>query len=270
MSVYSAAAESYRDTTKWLLALVPLASLVAAAAVVGPRLAKGETAAGSWSAWMTTYWPALLGCALVLAGIWLTVARGARVLSTEPRKFNEILDDAARLSAAFGAGAGFPYFLTDETFKTAVLHLSNKAPGDPSASTDPAVAASTQLLEWSFFDALRAEFGAFKIRFLAGIVLIAAGLASAIVAVNLAPAPIAQPAAVVVRLSSPGAAALIQSTGCQAPSTTKFFAVLGTWSSPVLETEGPGCRVNAKWRPSTSQAQVLPASASPSGVSKLH
>jgi hypothetical protein len=269
VSVYSTAAESYRDTTKWLLALVPLASLAAAAAVVGPRLVKGETAAGSWSAWITTYWAALLGCVLVLGGIWLTVSRGAKVLSTEPRKFDQILGDGARLSAAFGAGVGFPYFLTSEAFKTAVLNLSNKKPGDPNASTDPAVAASTQLLEWSFFDALRAEFGAFKIRFLVGIVLIAAGLASAVVAVNLAPAPIAQPTAAVVRLSSPGTAALIRSTGCRAPSTTKFFAVSGTWSSPVLETEGPGCRINAKWRPSTSQAQVLPASASPSGVSTL-
>jgi hypothetical protein len=271
VSVYSTAAESYRDTTKWLLALVPLASLVAAAAVVGPRLVTGETAAGSWSAWITTYWAALLGCVLVLGGIWLTVARGARVLSTEPKKFDEILGaGGARLSAAFGAGVGFPYFLTAEAFKTAVLDLNAKAPGNPNASTDPAVAASTQLLEWSFFDALRAEFGAFKIRFLLGIVLIAAGLASAVVGVNLAPAPIAQPMAVVVRLSSPGVAALIRSTGCQAPSTTQFVAVSGTWSSPVLETEGPGCRVNAKWRPSISQAQVLPASASPSGVSKLH
>ena len=261
MSVYSTGAESYRDTTKWLLALVPLASLVAAAAVVGPRLVTGKTAAGSWIAWITTYWPALLGCVLVLVGIWLTVARGARVLSTEPKGYDKILGDGARLSKAFAAGVGFPYFLTSEDFKTAVQNLNAAAPGDSNTSTERAVAASTQLLEWSFFDALRAEFGAFKIRFLLGIVLIAAGLASAIVAVNLAPAPIAQPTAVVVRLSSPGATALIRSTGCQAPSTTRFVAVSGTWSSPVLETEGPGCRVNAQWRPSISQAQVLPASA---------
>jgi hypothetical protein len=273
VSVYSTGAESYRDTTKWLVALVPVASLVAAAAVVGPRLVTGKTAAGSWSAWITTYWPALLGCGLVLVGIGLTVAKGAKVLSTEPKGYGEILADGARLNKAFGAGAGFPYFLKSDDFKDAVLDLNDAPPSDQAAQTvraaanERAVAASTQLLEWSFFDALRAEFGAFKIRFLLGIVLIAAGLALAIVAVDLAPAPIVQPTAAVVRLSSPGATALIRSTGCQAPSTTRFVAVSGTWSSPVLETEGPGCRVNAQWRPSSSQAQVLPASASPSGVS---
>lgn len=276
MSVYSTGAESYRDTAKWLVALVPLASLVAAAAVVGPRLVKGETAAGSWSAWITTYWAALLGCVLVLGGIWLTVAKGAKVLSTAPKGYDEILGDDERLSAAFGAGVGFPYFLSSETFKDAVQDLNAPPSNDPAeqaeraAANERAVAASTQLLEWSFFDALRGEFGAFKIRFLVGIVLIAAGLAAAIVAVNLAPAPIAQPTAAVVRLSTPGATALIQSTGCRKPSTTRFVAISGTWSSPVLETEGPGCHINAQWRPSTSQAQVLPALPSPSSGSKIH
>ena len=61
MTVYSTGVESYRDTTKWLLALVPLASLVAAASVVVARLVMGKSAAGSWSAWATTFWPALLG-----------------------------------------------------------------------------------------------------------------------------------------------------------------------------------------------------------------
>jgi len=276
VSVYSTGAESYRDTAKWLVALVPLASLVAAAAVVGPRLVKGETAAGSWSAWITTYWAALLGCVLVLGGIWLTVAKGAKVLSTAPKGYDEILGDDERLSAAFGAGVGFPYFLSSETFKDAVQDLNAPPSNDPAeqaeraAANERAVAASTQLLEWSFFDALRGEFGAFKIRFLVGIVLIAAGLAAAIVAVNLAPAPIAQPTAAVVRLSTPGATALIQSTGCRKPSTTRFVAISGTWSSPVLETEGPGCHINAQWRPSTSQAQVLPALPSPSSGSKIH
>jgi hypothetical protein len=212
----------------------------------------------------------------VLGGIWLTVAKGAQVLSTAPKQVDKILRDGARLSAAFGAGVGFPYFLTSEDFKTAVQDLNAAPPSDQAAqaeraaANERAVAASTQLLEWSFFDALRAEFGAFKIRFLLSIVLIAAGLASSIVAVNLAPAPIAQPTAVTVRLSSPGATALIRSTGCQAPSATRFVAISGTWTSPVLKTEGPGCRVNAQWRPSISQAQVLPASASPSSASKLH
>lgn len=262
MSVYSTGAEAYRDTTKWLIALVPLASLVAAAAVVGPRLVTGKTAAGSWSAWITTYWAALLGCILVLAGIWLTVKRGTRVLSTAPKEIDELLDDEERFSDAFRGGAVFPYFLTSGAFKTAALQMNvPKKPGDPPIPTERVAAASTQLLEWALFDALRDEFGPFKRWFLWGLGLIAAGLVLAIVAVNLAPAPIAQPTAAVVELSSSGATALIRSTGCRAPSTTQFVAVSGTWSSPVLETEGPGCRINAQWRPSSSQAQVLPASA---------
>ena len=263
MSVYSTGAEAYRDTTKWLIALVPLASLVAAAAVVGPRLVTGKTAAGSWSAWITTYWAALLGCGLVLVGIGLTVASGAWVLSTEPKEVDKLLDDDQdRLSKAFSAGVGFPYFLTSEAFKTAVLQMNAaKKPGDPPIPTERVAAASTQLLEWALFDALRAKSRPFTACFLAGIGLIAAGLVLAIIALNLAPAPITQPTAAIVRLSSSGTTALIRSTGCQAPSTTQFVAVSGTWSSPVLETEGPGCRINAQWRPSISQAQALPASA---------
>ena len=262
MSVYSTGAEAYRDTTKWLITLVPLASLVAAAAVVGPRLVTGRTAAGSWSAWITTYWAALLGCILVLAGIWLTVTRGTRVLSTAPKEIPDLIDNQGRFGAAFSAGAVFPYFLNSQEYKGAVLLLNAAPPGDPDIPTERVTAASTQLLEWALFDALRAEFGPFKRWFLWGIALIAAGLVLAVVGVYLAPAPIAQPAAAVVRLSSTGTTALIRSTGCRAPSTTQFVAVSGTWSSPVLETEGPGCRINAKWRPSLSQAQVLPASAS--------
>ncbi len=266
MTVYSTGVESYRDTTKWLLALVPLASLVAAASVVGPRLVMGKSAAGSWSAWATTFWPALLGCVLVLAGISLTVVRGARLLSAEPKNFDKILGEEARLSTAFGAGVGFPYFLTSEDFKTAVRDLNTVSPTDQGAQAGRAdanaraVAASTQLLEWSFFDALRAEFGTFKLWFLSGVVLIAAGLTLFVISINLVAAAITQPTAALVRLSSSGVTDFSRTTGCRAPSTTKFVAVSGTWSSPVLETEGPGCRINVQWRPSLAQAQVLPAS----------
>jgi hypothetical protein len=301
VSIYSTGAEAYRDTTKWLIALVPLASLVAAAAVVGPRLVTGRPAAGSWSTWIA-YGLAILGCVFVVAGICLIVAHGATVLSTAPKDVDKIVRDRLRLSQAFSAGVGYPYFLESDDFKEAVLDLNAAAPGTPTAAApgtptaaapgtptaaapgtptaaapgtptaaapgtptalaERVAAAGTQLREWAFFAELGTEFGKFKDWFLRGIVLIAAGLVLAVVAINLAPAPIAQPTAAVVELSSSGATALIRSTGCQAPSTTRFVAVSGTWSSPVLETEGPGCRVNAQWRPSRSQAQVLPASAS--------
>jgi hypothetical protein len=269
VSIYSTGAEAYRDTTKWLIALVPLASLVAAAAVVGPRLVTGRPAAGTLSTWIT-YGLAILGCGFVLVGICLIVAHGATVLSTAPKDVDKIVNDPLRFSEAFSAGVGYPYFLESDDFKTAVLDLNTEetsaptaaAPGAPNALAERVAGASTQLREWAFFDALGTEFGKFKSWFLWGICLIAAGLVLAVIAINLAPAPIAQPTAAVVELSSSGATALIRSTGCQAPSTTRFVAVSGTWSSPVLETEGPGCRINAQWRPSSSQAQVLPASAS--------
>ena len=293
MSIYSTGAEAYRDTTKWLIALVPLASLVAAAAVVGPRLVTRRPAAGSWSTWIT-YGLAILGCGLVLVGICLIVAHGATVLSTAPKDVDKIVNNRLRFSEAFSAGVGYPYFLESDDFKNAVTEVNYAetgapnaaapgdpnaaapgaptapapgaptapAPGDPNALPERVAGASTQLREWAFFDALGTEFGKFKSWFLRGIVLIALGLVLAVVAINLTPAPIAQPTAAVVELSSSGAIALIRSTGCQAPSTTRFVAVSGTWSSPVLETEGPGCRINAQWRPSSSQAQVLPASAS--------
>ena len=76
MSIYSTGRRGLpRSTAKWLIGLVLLASLAAAAAVVAPRFVTGKTAAGSWSAWIATYYPVLLGCGRSRAGGHLAYRR---------------------------------------------------------------------------------------------------------------------------------------------------------------------------------------------------
>ena len=43
MFVYSAGADAFRDTTKWLVAFVPIAALGTAAVVLGPLLVRSPT-----------------------------------------------------------------------------------------------------------------------------------------------------------------------------------------------------------------------------------
>ena len=182
----------------------------------------------------------------------------------EPKNFDKILGEEARLSTAFGAGVGFPDFLTSEDFKTAVRDLNTVSPTDQGAQAGRAdanaraVAASTQLLEWSFFDALRAEFGTFKLWFLSGVVLIAAGLTLFVISINLVAAAITQPTAALVRLSSSGVTDFSRTTNC-ASSTTKFVAVSGTCSCWCLRLKGPAVA-------STSNLAVSRPGPSPSGV----
>jgi hypothetical protein len=64
-----------------------------------------------------------------------------------------------------------------------------------------------------------------------------------------------------VTVSRSGAADLYSMTGCSNPTGTKFHAVAGTWSSPVLIMEGAGCRFGAQWQPLSKLAEVrVPAS----------
>lgn len=258
MSVYSTATEAYRDTTKWLVALVPLGSIAAFGALVAPRLVQAESVSTSWTSWCSTFWGALLGCLLILLGIWLIVKAGSSVLSSEPTDFDKIIENQDRLNEAFGAGAGIPYFIESGEFRTAVLDLHSGTLANTLAKRDSAVAATAQLLEWVYFDSIRRVFGSFRCRFVISLVLIFGGLALAASTLSGVSAPFSRPTVVSVELSSRGSINLAYSTGCRDPRVTEFVAISGTWSTPVLEVEGPGCRIGARWRPSANEAQVEP------------
>ena len=95
MSIYSTGAQALRDTTKWLVAFVPIATIVGAIAVFGPRLAGSVTTSGSLVEWgRDNLWP-LLGVVAALAGVVVIVTFGSRVLSTQPKDFVKLLSTDA-------------------------------------------------------------------------------------------------------------------------------------------------------------------------------
>jgi hypothetical protein len=253
VSIYSTGAEAFRDTTKWLVAFVPIASIVAAGAVIGPRLVRDAGASDSVIEWAgDNVWP-LVGLAAVALGIGLVVWFGARVLSTQPKDFAQLVTtDDAKLSDAFSAGVGVPYFLDDGGFKQAIANLDVKWSAEQSiteAELARAVAATDMLRAWALHDALATSFTRFRIWFGVGVVLVFGGLVVATATLQPSAGTVDKPEAVEVTVSQSGAADLLDSTGCTAPAETEFVAVAGTWDAPVLEVVGPNCKFGARWQP---------------------
>ena len=266
MSVYSAGADAFRDTTKWLVAFVPIAALGTAAVVLGPLLVRSAQAAPSLSAWVGDNAWALGGVGAVLVGVLVVVWFGAQVLSSQPKDFGALLKtNPTRLSEAFSAGVAAPYFLDDNGFKNALAKLdvkwhqdSTTPPAD--AEVSRAAAAVEALREWALQDELAAAFKRFRIFFAIGLVLIVAGVVVAAVTINEQGASIEMPTTVQVSVNQPGAADLLKKTGCTTPAKSQYVAVAGTWDAPVLQVDGPGCLFGNRWRPKSGDFEVQPKS----------
>jgi hypothetical protein len=260
--VYSAGADAFRDTTKWLVAFVPVAALASAAVVLGPLLVRSAQAANSLSAWLFDNALALGGVGAVLVGVVLVVWFGARVLSSQPKDFGALLKtDPKRLSEAFSAGVAAPYFLDDNGFNNAIANLEDK--WHPDSKTPPAdaevsraVAAVETLREWALQGELAAAFRWFRIFFAIGLVLIVGGVVVAAVTFNQQGASIEKPTTVQVSVNQPGAADLLKETGCTTPAKSQYVAVAGTWDAPVLQVDGPGCLFGNRWRPTSGDFEV--------------
>lgn len=147
MSIYDTGADAFRDTTKWLVAFVPIASIVAVTAAIGPRLAGDAAASESLGDWARANVLPLAGVAAVVAGVVLIVVFGANVLSTQPNDFTSMFTtDQQRLSDAFSAGVGAPFFLDDQAFKLALADLDAKrAAGQPIPDADLTAAVTTSV-----------------------------------------------------------------------------------------------------------------------------
>ena len=140
MSVYGSGAEAFRDTTKWLVAFVPIAAIVASGAVLGPRLVGAMRAADSISDLLAANGLPLLGLVMVV----VVVSQGANVLSTQPKELGDL--EADTLAAAFNDGVGAPYFFDVGTYKEAMAEL--QAAFDVRTQVRKTRRYSEQLLQW--------------------------------------------------------------------------------------------------------------------------
>ena len=113
------------------------------------------------------------------------------------------------------------------------------------------------LREWKMFRDTRRQFRIFLIAIGLGALVICGAITLALTQVDTG-APITKPTPVIVSLGPSGAAALTDALGCESLTATDFYAVAGTWGSPVIAASGPGCVVSARWMPTPAQAFVAP------------
>jgi hypothetical protein len=263
MSIYGTGAEAFRDATKWLVAFVPLTTIVAGGAVIGPRLVSDLVASLSLWAWAASSVWLLVGIGVVAAGVVLVVWFGAEVLSAQPQDFTQLLRDETKLSEAFRAGVGAPYFLDDSAFRSAMADLdatwSSEQPVEEKQLART-VAATEMLRAWAFHRALSQAFGNFRRAFGVAVALIIFGFALALTGIEPAAGTINEPTVVDVSVNHEGRVDLKKITGCTTPGQTEFLAVAGTWDAPALRVSGPGCQFAAKWQPSADVFDLrLPA-----------
>lgn len=262
MSVYETGVAAYRDTTKWLVAFLPVTAVVGAALVSGRPLITSVRAAPSVGDWLAEHWLVLVCGIVVFTAIAVVLWAGARVLSVEPTDIGELSkpEMAPELAKAIGAGVAAPEFFDKASFDTAMAELANAWDTESGVpSDDPRLSRLRGPIEalrlWSLLQRVRTPYRDFRLVFVLSSIVITA-------AVIIMPAQLSQsavvdkPTAVNVEVDTEGAADLEAVTGCIDPSRTTFTAVAGTWESPELATDGPECTFGATWRPSAAQFEL--------------
>lgn len=175
MDLYSSGVIAIRDTTKWLVSFVPVVSVLGLIGVGTARLHDGSGIDRCMA----------VGAAIAAGGIAAIVVNGARVLNAAPQDFTSLLADPHRLSLAFGAGVGSPYFDTEEDFRGALARLSVHWTHPPEADTSGAAAldsdlkrvvpTTSQLRSWATFDNAATRFSQFRWWLAGGIAAIGIG-----------------------------------------------------------------------------------------------
>ncbi|QIK66841.1 hypothetical protein G7072_11250 [Nocardioides sp. HDW12B] len=268
MSVYDSGVSAYRDTTKWLVAFVPIGSLIAAAVTLGPDLVESIQASNGVGNWLGDYWFAVICGVVFLLGIGAILYFGAAVLSVAPTDIGAIQEDAfaPTLAKAIGEGVAAPEFFTPEAFRSAMADLANAWDGkDPVSDDDPRLTRLRTPLEnlrqWSIFNSVQARFSDFVLAFILGVAAISTAIILAPAQLNVGPA-IEKPTVVLVELSDTGEADLEKATSCSGTDTV-FTAIDGTWKHPTLAVDGTGCDFGATWRPGPGEAEIRPQPANP-------
>jgi hypothetical protein len=259
MSIYRSGAEAFRDTTKWLVAFVPISTVLGGAVLLGPRLLADLIQADSLKTWVGDSGWVLIGIAMITIGIVLIVWLGANVLSAQPHDFRTLLRDSGRLSEAFEAGVGAPYFADDTSFTNATLHIFATQSKDSQVSTtnlESAVAVTDMLLSWAFHKALSKAFNRFRIGFAGAVGLIVTGFVVASASLQPVGGAVDRPTTVEVTVNQVGKANLQNQTGCSKPEESEFVAIAGTWDAPLLSVFGPDCQFAARWRPDPSVIEL--------------
>lgn len=261
-SVYEAGTAAHRDATKWLVGFVPVATIVSAGFVLGPRVVDLAESDRSGGAAISDRWPAAAGVLVIVAGLVAIVGSGSRVLSAQPTSFATVLRDRKALAVAFGQGVGAPYYFDSGQFVQAMEELqaawdSETRPAMDEAGLQRAVAAVDALRSWHLHAELVERYRAFCVALLGGVVLIGGGFVVA--AASLGPeATITTPTPVLVEVRS--AETFERDTGCTDVAASSFWAVGGTWDEPALAVDGPGCTFDVTWLPEPGQAEVRPVS----------
>lgn len=265
MSVYDSGVSAYRDTTKWLVAFIPIGSLIAGAITVGPDMVLSIQTANGLDAWLSNYWLSALCGVGFLLGIGAILWAGANVLSVAPQDIGNIQkpEFAPKLAQAIGEGVAAPEFFTPEDFTDGMAALANAWDSEkPVPNDDPRLTRLRtpieNLRQWSIFNRVRDAFHNFVVAFVLGVAAIAAAIIVAPAQLSQGPA-IDKPTPVQVELSDKGTADLLADTNCTAGKTSTFTAIDGTWKHPTLAVDGAGCAFGAIWVPTPEQAEIRPA-----------
>jgi hypothetical protein len=264
MSIYAGGATAYRDTTKWLVAFLPLTALAAGAFTLGPPVIRSIQDAPSLPSWASDHWLVLVCMVVLFAGLTAILYYGAKVLSVEPTDIGDILtspDKKSTLAAAIGSGVTAPWFLDKSSFDTALAAMAN-AWNDtvhPPEKDDPRAArlqlAIDALREWSVYHQIQSAFRNFRYAFIGSSLAIGVAILAAPLQLDDS-IPIDKPMHVQVDVSEAGQNALLKSTGCLDPKTSSFLAVGGSWNQPALAVDGPGCAFGAVWHPHPSEIET--------------
>lgn len=263
MSVYTAAAEAYRDTTKWLTAFLPVATVFSGGLLVGPGVVRSVHSSESIGDWLKLNWLLLICGAVIAAAVAGIIWRAAVVLAVEPKDIGQMASgtDVVALSEAIGNGAAAPYFFDTAAFKAAMADLANAWDNNAVVADDPRLArtvpAVEALREWSVLDQIKQPFKIFGIVFVAGTALVASSIAIS-AAVTSAAGQITTPTAVAVSVSDSASSGFVAATGCVDTERNTYTAVSGTWDLPRLEVDGDGCRFAATWTPKPGQFELRP------------
>lgn len=265
MSIYKSGVDAYRDTTKWLAAFTPVTAIIAAAVVAGAPLANSLATSPDAGWWLLKHWLLLLCGVVILACIAAILWRAAIVLSAKPIEALTNLsgDDAKLIVGAFSSGVASPDFYDYASFElvsTTVLADLNKNPPDSDAvelNLGRLRTTYEAVREWKLFVDTRGYFASFLWWTGACVLVLCVIIPTALTQLDSG-AAITEPAPATVAISKTGESAFHEETGCSDAAGATFYAVAGTWSSPVLAIAGPGCEFGARWTPSPTDADVLP------------
>lgn len=268
MSVYGSGVEAYRSTAKWLVSLVPIATIVTAGIAFGPDLVE-KAATLDEGEFFNQHWPAMAGVLLIAGGLGVVVWQAAALLSEQAPNVTTL--ESELLDKAFGAGVAVPYFVDQATYQDAQNQLTawvdsqrsdsgsidcqSKTQKPDSELVKALSAAVDALREWALHHDISKQFLKFNLWFAGGVLAMVAGLL--IAAIDLTEPTVERrdpPVAVMATLSDEAWNDMNSVLGCGAAidgtrPDVQLWLVAGDWENPILQVDGEGCATATDWDP---------------------